>query len=90
MSPVSKGIQFKENSMEEGLNERSPGGCWVSLGSVVSSGKDCEERVCFGKYDPPCTLGAAMGQNPSGMCHNNSTNTLPGAVLKDKDGAVGV
>jgi hypothetical protein len=29
-------------------------------------------------------------ENPSGMCHNNSANTFPGAVLKDKDGAVGV
>jgi hypothetical protein len=34
--------------------------------------------------------GVDIGENPSSMCHNNSTNTFPGAVLKGKDGAEGV
>jgi hypothetical protein len=53
----------------------------VSLGLVTSSGEDCEEKVCFGKYDLPCTLGAAMGEDPSGECYNNSVNTFPGATV---------
>jgi hypothetical protein len=44
----------------------------------------------FGKYGLLCTLGVAMGENPSVVCHNNSANTFPRAVLKDKDGAGGV
>jgi hypothetical protein len=43
----------------------------------------------FGKYDLLCTLGVVIGENSSGMCHNNSSNTFPRAVLKNKDGAVG-
>jgi hypothetical protein len=34
--------------------------------------------------------GGIMGENPSALCHNNSINTFPGAVLKDKDEAAGV
>jgi hypothetical protein len=48
--------------------------------------KTARKGCVFGKYNLPCTLGVAMGENPSGMCHNNSVNTLSGPVLKDKDG----
>jgi hypothetical protein len=30
-----------------------------------------------------------MGENPCDVCHNNSANTFPEAVLKGKEGAVG-
>jgi hypothetical protein len=56
MSPASEGIQFKDNSLEERINERHKategremGGGWVSLGPVASSKEDCPERVCFWK-----------------------------------------
>jgi hypothetical protein len=64
-------------------------GCWVSLRSVMSSGEDYEERVCFWKICSPMHSGAAMGETPSGVCHNNRTYTFPGVVLKDKDWAAG-
>jgi hypothetical protein len=51
--------------------------------------KTARKGCIFGKYGLPCTLEVAMGENPSGMCHNNSENTFCGAVLQDKDGAVG-
>jgi hypothetical protein len=50
--------------------------------------KTARKTCAFGKYDLPCILGVAMGGNPSGMWHNTSGNTFPGAVLKDKDGAM--
>jgi hypothetical protein len=47
------------------------------------------KRCVFKKYDLPCNLGTEMGKNPNGVCHNNSANTFPRAVLNDKDGAAG-
>jgi hypothetical protein len=51
--------------------------------------KTVRKRCGFGKYDRLCTLGVDMGENPSGVCHNNSANTFPGAVPRIKMGQWG-
>jgi hypothetical protein len=86
MSPVSEGIQFKENSPDEGLSERHKGtegrGVLGELGvsfifwrRLQGKGVILENMIC-------ALWGWPWEKKTSGMCHINSVNTFPGAVLK--------